>query len=102
MVSKYRGIPTTCDGIKFASMKEARRYGELKLLLRAGRISDLRLQVRYPLEVNGHLVCTYVSDFDYIEGGASVTEDVKGFKTPAYKIKRKLMAAIHGIVIRET
>ncbi len=98
---KYRNTPTLVDGIKFASQKEARRYGVLKLLERAGKVHGLRLQVSYALCVNEVLVARYVADFVYTEAGRVVVEDVKGFRTPVYKLKRKLMWACHGIEIKE-
>jgi hypothetical protein len=58
--------------------------------------------VRYPLEVNGVPVATYVADFVYSEAGREVVEDAKGVLLDVYKIKRKLMLALHGIEIRET
>jgi hypothetical protein len=105
--SKFKNKWTEVDGIKFQSKKEARRYQELKLLVSAGQISGLKRQVRFPLFVNGELITTYVCDFQYteIEGGYPkrvVTEDTKGFKTPDYIIKRKLMKALHGIEVKET
>lgn len=100
--SKYGAKPTIVSGIRFASKREAARYGELKNLERAGIITHLELQPRFPLIVNGAVVCTYVGDFRYLEGGKSVTEDVKGFKTSEYKLKRKLLLATHpGIDHRE-
>lgn len=104
-VSKYRAVRTEVDGIKFASKKEARYYQQLMLLQRAGQIRNLVLQQRWPLKVNGELICVYVSDcdFDELRGTEwhSVVSDAKGFKTPEYKIKKKLMKAIYGIEIRE-
>lgn len=100
--SKYRAVPTIVDGIRFASKKEAAHYGTLKILERAGKITGLELQRRFPLLVNGQKVCTYVSDFDYFdESGKQIVEDVKGFKTPAYRLKKKLMQIILGIEISE-
>jgi len=106
-VSKYGAIRTEVDGITFASKKEARRYSELKLLERAGEIAELRLQPRFPLKVNGHLICTYVGDFAYhptFQGATmaqETVEDAKGFKTPAYKLKAKLFHAVFGFPITE-
>jgi hypothetical protein len=105
--SKFKNKWDVVDGIKFQSKREARRYVELVQLQTAGAISGLRLQVRFPLHVNGELITTYVCDFQYteIEGGYPkrvVTEDTKGFKTPDYIIKRKLMKALHGIEVKET
>lgn len=101
-MNKYRAVRTKIDGHTFHSRAEARRYSELKLLERAGQITDLKLQVRFPLKVNDKLVCTYVADFTYIERGKPIVEDKKGRATPDYIIKRKLFAAIHGYEIFET
>ena len=95
---KYFARPTIVDGIKFASAKEARRYGELKLLEKAGKISALELQPRYKLVIEE----TYVADFRYLEKGETVIEDVKGCLTSAYKRKRKAMKKQHGVTILET
>lgn len=95
---KYRNIPTEVDGIKFASKREAVRYSQLKLLERAGEISELKLQPRYPLTVNGLHVCTYVGDFEYRDHNTVqiVTEDAKGVRTRDFINKAKLFHAIHG------
>ena len=100
--SKYGNKRTTVNGHSFASQREAGRYQELVLLLRGGYISDLRLQVRYPLSVNGVKLCTYTCDFAYKEAGVEIIEDAKGFRTPVYRLKRKLVEALYGVVIRET
>lgn len=102
MRSKYRNIRTIVDGHKFASKKEARRYTELRLLEKAGKIGNLLLQVRFPIYTNGYTVCHYVADFEYWENGMHVIEDCKGFRTPLYKLKAALMQAIRGITIKET
>lgn len=100
-MTKYHAKRTTIDGITFASKAEAKRYSQLKLLERAGEIRNLELQPSYDLEVNGILICRYVADFRYVIRGGQKVEDVKGVKTPVYKIKKKLMKAIHNINIRE-
>ena len=106
--SKYGAKKVNVDGITFDSQKEARRYKDLSLLERAGRIQDLRLQVKYELipaqRIDGKVVeraCSYVADFVYTENGKTVVEDTKGFKTQEYIIKRKLMLWVHGIRIKE-
>ena len=93
----------------FDSKKEANRYAELKLMERAGLIQNLRRQVRYELIPSQYKdgkclyrSCTYVADFVYTQNCETVVEDTKGFKTPEYIIKKKLMYQVHGIVIRET
>lgn len=118
--SKYKAHKTEVDGIEFDSMKEGRRYTELKLLERSGEISDLQMQVKFVLIPaqrepdtvgarggihKGKLIeheCSYIADFVYLdEKGELVVEDVKGFRTPEYKLKRKLMLYVHGIRIKE-
>ena len=53
------------------------------------------------IKVNGISVCTYKADFTYIENGESITEDVKGYKTAIYKLKKKLMKVVNNIDITE-
>lgn len=99
---KYRNVKTIVDGIKFDSKKEAGRYQVLRLLERTGQVSDLKLQPTFLIAVNGHKVCKYKADFAYRQDGADVVEDVKGIKTPTYRLKAKLLKAVHGITILET
>lgn len=106
--AKYRNVKTVVDGITFDSKKEAERYGRLKLLQRAGRISDLKLQVEFVLFPsyieNGKVIeraWKYVADFVYTENGRQIVEDAKGKRTAEYIGKRKAMLAIHNIRIRE-
>lgn len=101
-MSKYGAQPVEVDGRRFASKREAARYLLLKARAAAGEIEGLELQPRYPLVVNGVKVAVYVADFRYREAGTLVVEDTKGFRTPIYRLKRKLMKAIHGIDVRET
>jgi len=98
---KYRNELTVFDGEVFHSKKEARRAQELVLLARTGRIKDLQRQVSFDLIVNGQLICKYIADFTFQENGQLVVEDTKGMRTRAYRIKFKLMKALHSIVIRE-
>jgi hypothetical protein len=101
---KYGNKKVTIGGEKFDSAKEARRYGELVLLGKAGQISDLKRQVKFELipRIGNERPCNYIADFTYLENGELVVEDVKGVKTDAYKIKKKLMLWVHGIRIKET
>lgn len=102
--NKFFAKKTEVDGIKFDSLKESRRWAELKLMERAGLITDLARQKRFNLAVNGVLVCAYVADHVYIEKGEEVVEDVKSTytrKNPVYVLKKKLMKACLGIEIRE-
>jgi hypothetical protein len=102
-MSKYGNIKTMYYGILFDSKKEGERYLRLKQLEEEGKISNLQLQVPYPVIINGVKVCDYKADFVYhIETGAIVVEDVKGYKTPEYRLKRKLIRAVYGFLIKET
>lgn len=93
---KYGNIKTVVDGIKFDSKAEAERYAELRLLERAGIISELKLQPKFQLiptfVKNGKTFrgINYIADFMYTENGRKVVEDVKGCRTEVYKLKRKL------------
>lgn len=92
-------------GITFDSKKEATRWSELVQLQRDGKISGLIRQKRFRLVVNTHLICIYVADYVYWENGLRVVEDCKSpvtSKLPIYCLKRKLMAAVFGITIRES
>ena len=106
--SKYRNKKTAIGDKVFDSMHEAYRYRELKMLLDAGEISDLQLQVPYELmpsfKLDGETYrgIKYVADFVYKDkSGNTIVEDAKGMRTEVYKMKRKLMAYVHKIKIKE-
>jgi hypothetical protein len=101
---KYNSVINYIDGIKFHSLKEGRRYSDLLLLVKAGEIRDLKLQVKYSLDVNGIHITNYYADFVYIDCRfeTTVVEDAKGKRIQPYPIKAKLMLACHGIEILET
>ena len=87
----------------YDSKREAKRAEDLKLMEKLGLIKDLRFQVKFPLipKQIGEQACGYVADFVYTENGQMIVEDAKGFRTPVYAVKRKLMLKEHGIRIRE-
>jgi hypothetical protein len=102
---KYRNEKITVDGKTFDSKLEMRRYYELKLLERSGKIGGLQSQVKFVLiekSEYGREIC-YVADFTYVENGNMVVEDTKSeaTKTPLYKLKRRIMAEKYGIKIKE-
>lgn len=119
--SKYRAEKIEIDGIVFDSKKEAERYGELKLLEKAGEIKDLKRQVKYvliPAQYEPDVIgkrggrkkgkclereCSYLADFVYYDNRKQelVVEDTKGFRTESYIIKRKLMLFRYGVRIQE-
>ena len=125
-MSKYHSKKVTINGETFDSQKEYRRWQELKLLERAGKITKLYRQVPFELipahyetyerygkhgkRLTDGRVCVeqavkYVADFVYEQDGKRVVEDVKGYKgSTAYGvfvIKRKLMRRIYGIAVKE-
>lgn len=124
-MSKYNSRKVTVDGETFHSVKEYRRFQELRLLERAGKIQGLRRQVKFlliPSQYEAHArwskktgkrlkdgkrcvekECCYIADFVYgYPDGRTVVEDTKGVRTADYIIKRKLMLHVHGIRILET
>lgn len=98
-MSKYGAKKTEIDGIEFDSGKEADRYIELKLLERAGEISDLELQPKFDFKIEDKKIFTYIADFCYTENGKRIIEDVKGFKTPVFCLKKRLIEAQFGVKI---
>jgi hypothetical protein len=92
----------------FDSQKEFMRFLELRQMERDGKIHQLDRQVVYELAEGCILYgrrrppMKYKADFRYLEQGQTIVEDVKGFRTQAYKLKRHLMKSKHGIEIRET
>lgn len=128
--SKYKSKKVMRDGLVFDSLLEYRRWRELLLLERAGKIQDLKRQVSFELipaqyeeiptgeyyvrgEKKGQekikRVCVeqsvcYVADFVYrnAEDGKTIVEDAKGFETKDFIIKRKLLLWVHGIKLKIT
>lgn len=121
--TKYHNQPDTRGEIRFDSRKEAQRYDELMLLLKAGKIRDLKLQPQFTLQESfvtpdGERVraIRYVADFSYERQGkpascnvagvtvwSKVVEDVKSSatRTAQYKIKRKMFREKYGFDITE-
>lgn len=103
----HNNVTKTFDGNVHDSRKEATRWSELLILEKAGVISDLKRQVKYELipKQEGERAVFYIADFEYIENGKKIVEDVKGCKEGlAYRvfaIKRKLMLYVHGIKVKE-
>ena len=121
MGSKYHNNKVKRDGYTFDSQKEYERYLYLKQLQRQGVISSLTVHKKFQLtptiyvDREGRKVSKWVKDkklwekessyycdfFYYDKDGRPVVEDVKGFKTDLYKLKKKIMADKHGILIKE-
>lgn len=114
-MNKYGNQKTTIDGIQFHSKKESERYFILK---HDKNIKNLKIQPKFELQeaFDVEVLCddgklkktriraiSYVADFEYDEGDWHVVEDVKGFKTQVYQLKRKLFIKKYPeILFRET
>ena len=102
--SKYRAQKIEVDGLRFDSKKEAQRYQELKLMQRAGVITNLKVHPSFDFKVNDLLVCKYTADFSYsdhsMDPAMHVVEDVKGVRKGGawekFRIKAKLFRALFG------
>ena len=119
--NKYHNRKYSADGEVFDSKKEYQRWQELKLLEKAGEITELRRQVPFELLPNqrepdkigprggrkpGRIIerkAVYVADFVYRDrAGQEVIEDCKGMRTKEYILKRKLLLFRFGIRILES
>ena len=113
-IPKYRNEKTIIDGITFQSKKESNRYFELKMLQRAGEISELEIQPKF--EIIPDVIWLhasrilrkryYIADFSYFENCIKTVEDVKSAitrKNPVYTLKRQLFLLKYpGIIFKET
>lgn len=99
--NKYRNIRVDVMGITFDSKKEARRYTDLRMLLKGKAITELVIHPIYRMMVNSQHICDYEADFAYVEKEKQIVEDVKSgiTKTRAYRIKVKLLKALYPDVI---
>lgn len=97
-MNKYKAKKTQVNGITFDSKAEAKRYQQLLLLQKAGRICDIELQVPFELQPkfkkNGktYRPIIYIADFVYydLEFQKKIIEDCKGFRTKDYMLKKKM------------
>lgn len=100
--SKFGAVRTTVNGVGFASAKESRRWSDLLLRQKAGEITELERQVRYPLTAHGKTIGHIVPDFRYRERGVLVVEDVKSPATitSLFLWKAKHFHAQYGFEIK--
>jgi hypothetical protein len=85
--NKYHNNPTTVEGIRFDSKKEASYYEQLKIRKQLGIVSYWLRQV--PLHLPGG--SKYVVDFVvfYTAGGEPEYVDVKGRETQVFRLKKR-------------
>jgi len=98
---KYRNIPITVNGIKFDSKAEYKRFVQLELLQKAGKISNLQMQKDFELQPSfqdnqgeKRRSIKYIADFVYKENEAIIVEDLKSKITAedsTYIIKKKML-----------
>lgn len=119
---KYGNKKIDYLGEKFDSKKELNRWFELKMLEQGGVIYNLKRQVHFELIPNQYKIvekvlkngnikqehklierkCEYIADFVYKnDKDETIVEDAKGFRTPEYIIKRKLMLQKYNIEVQE-
>lgn len=99
-------IERTVDGITFDSFGEAKRFAELKILERCGRIRDLMVQPKFPVSIEGQPYCVYSADFMYWDCAQErqVVEDTKSTgtaKDAAYRLRKKAAELAHKIKVEE-
>ena len=101
--AKYNAKKVEYNGIVFDSKRECERYKVLKEKEDKGEIHDLQLQVPYTLlhKTKKTRATVYYADFVYFENGERVVEDVKGYRTDTYLLKRKMLYVLLGIEVRE-
>lgn len=109
-MNKFGAKKTEVAGLKFDSKAEARRYGQLIMLERAGHIAGITRQVPFELAKSVRLAGStrakpalrYFADFVYsdVRTGQIVVEDVKGVITPLFRVKQHLMKSVHDIDVR--
>lgn len=116
--SKFHNEPVTVDGVRYDSKNEMRRFNFLKLMEKAGEISNLRYHVKYTLFPKGTVEIRrlpdgtemelkrydrehwYEADFVYVtKDGKEIVEDFKGFETDTFKEKRDILKKLYGIEI---
>lgn len=108
--NKFGAKKIEVAGIMFDSRAEARRYGQLIILERAGHISGLTRQVPFVLapsvkfegEKRAKPAMKFTADFVYSEGGKIIVEDVKGCMTRDFTMRRHLMKSVHNIDVKVT
>jgi hypothetical protein len=101
-MNKYGARKTKVDNLTFDSRMEAARYQELKLLAAAGAIADLQVHPQFELQAafrtpDGERISAirHKPDFQYIENGQTVVEDVKGRETTDWRLRYRLFRKVY-------
>lgn len=109
---KYRNKRCSFDGYSFDSLKEKKRYIELRAMEKQGFISHLKVHPRYPLilpdgtpvVIRGQKRKTrarYTADFTYLKNDQEIVEDVKSIATmtEASKLRMAIFEALYKIEV---
>lgn len=90
--SKYHNKKIVVDGVRYDSKKEYQRHCFLMLREKAKEISNLRFHDKKDtiiLQENPKI--KYEPDFCYTENGVEIIEDLKGYQTKEFKLKKKMI-----------
>lgn len=104
-MNKYGAKKVHADGHTFDSKAEHARWCELRLMERAGLISDLQPHPTFDLLAHTpdgpRSIGKYTPDFVYRQGNRRVVEDVKGGRSQRgaarsdYRMRVRIMCANH-------
>lgn len=97
--NKYGAKKTEYNGFMFDSKKEADYCRSLDYLKLAGKLISYDKQVRIRCEINDKKICDYIVDFVVTYKDRIEYIDVKGFKTPVFNLKKKLVESLHPFEI---
>lgn len=104
--SKYNNVKVRWNDMWFDSIYEMNAAKNLESMRKAknkrDRVVDVQYQVKFRIVVNKAKICDYIADFvvEFADGRVEVI-DAKGMRTSVYRLKQKMMKAVHGIDIVE-
>lgn len=84
--SKYGATPTSVDGIRFDSKREAAYYQKLKARVAAGEVQYFLRQTPLHLPGGTKLVVDFV---EFLADGRVRYVDVKGHETQTFRVKKR-------------
>lgn len=102
---KYNNHPCEVDGYRFDGLEEAAEYGDLRIRVMAGEISDLQVHPRFVVcdaDEHGREI-VYEADFAYVENGDQIATDVKTKSgvtmTETWRLKFRLCQARYPMIV---
>lgn len=95
-MNKYGAKMTMYRKVRYHSKKEAEYAMELDSLLHQMKIASWSGQEKLIIDVNGLHICDAIVDFRVVHSDGTIEYvEVKGYATDVWKLKRKLIAAVH-------